>query len=131
MKIMCKTLHYKCLIGFWICFRFWICQRAQYTRFLNLLRFWIYLNMQGIIPGFVWLCLNVSKISNLLLYLGAKRVGACESYPTSEIPKICSYLWCFFNNLFIFILFYFIFFIHFFVVVAFFSFFGTWSTWRH
>ena len=96
-----------------------VCSMYQGSEFTNVLNISEY---AGIIPGFVWLCLNVSKISNLLLSLGAKRVGGCESYPTSEIPKICSYLWCFFNNLFIFSFFFFFLFIFFLLLLLFFRF---------
>ena len=85
-----KTLHRRCLTGFWICFEFWICQHSEntgvlnmpglfvYRAILNMLLilsmwgFWIYHSFKyvrvtqvceyvWIISGYVWLCLNVPK----------------------------------------------------------------------
>ena len=34
-KALNKTFHDRCLIVFWICLRFWICQDSKYTRFTH------------------------------------------------------------------------------------------------
>ena len=36
-----KTLHRRCLTGFWICVGFWICQPFEYTGVLNTPGLWI------------------------------------------------------------------------------------------
>ena len=76
-----KVLHCRCLGWFWIWLGFWICQHSEYTGFLNILGLWIcqgsgyttILNIPGlhrvvnmpeyawIIPGYVWVCLNIPK----------------------------------------------------------------------
>ena len=84
INYFCRTLHRRCLTGFWICPRFSVCRgskyasRSEYARVLNIPRFWIcfwfsvcqdseYVRFTWsskcawIIPEYAWLYLNLPE----------------------------------------------------------------------
>ena len=104
-------LHCRCVTGFWICLRFWICQHSEYSRVLNMPGFWIYHSFkyvkltQGskyawINPGYIWLYLNVPKFvwtafvlhsSIAILYIKKPKTVFLESKLDSFYSS-CNYL---------------------------------------
>ena len=79
-----KTLHLRCLTGFWIYLWFWICHGSEYTRalhmplVLNIPWFWIYQGCTGYVNlnysstclnmlEYVEICMNVPKYAWIIL----------------------------------------------------------------